>query len=85
MNLHTVSLVSFTVETVLGVATVEVDAVTDDAVNVARLVDAPLARRRELPSVPSPYAGEAEQQGKFKPRVGENIPKMLLILLLKKT
>ena len=60
--LHTVSLVSFTVETVLGVATVEVEAVTDDAVNVARLVDAPLARMRELPSVPSPYAGEAERQ-----------------------
>lgn len=61
MHLHTVSFVSVTVETVLGVATVDEEAVTADGVNVERLVDAPLARRRELLSVPSPYAGEAEQ------------------------
>lgn len=54
-------MVSVTVETVLGVATAEVEVVTEDAENVVRLVDDPLARSRALPSVPSPYAGDAVQ------------------------
>lgn len=50
----TVSLASVIVDTVLGLATVELGAVREEGVYVERLVDEPLASRRELPSVPSP-------------------------------
>ena len=48
------SLASVIVDTVLGLATVELEAVREEGVYVERLVDEPLASRRELPSVPSP-------------------------------
>ena len=50
----TVSLASVTVDTVLGLATVELEAVREEGVYVERLVDEPLVSRRALPSVPSP-------------------------------
>ena len=48
------SLVSATVDTVLGVATVEPEAVREEGVYAERLVDEPRVKRRVLPSVPSP-------------------------------
>ena len=54
VHVRTVSLASVTVEIVLGVATVELEAVIEEGVAVERLVDEPLVRRRVLLSVPSP-------------------------------
>ena len=47
-------MLSVTVDTVLGVATVEVEAEAVDELKVDLLVDEPLLRSRALPSVPSP-------------------------------
>ena len=50
----TLSLVSVTVDTVLGVATVELETEAVEEVKVDLLVDEPRLRSRALPSVPSP-------------------------------
>ena len=47
-------MLSVTVETVLGVAIVEVEAEAVDEVKVDLLVDEPLLTSEALPSVPSP-------------------------------